>query len=87
VLPEGLDAVIDTQTWRLPQIFSWLLDKGNIDQQEMYRTFNCGVGMVVCVDKKDQTTALEYLAKAGETAWVIGSIESNKSNDSHVRFI
>ena len=87
VLPAGLDAVIDTQSWRLPPIFSWLLDKGNIDQQEMYRTFNCGVGMVVCVDKKDQSTALEYLAKAGETAWVIGSIKANKSNDSHVRFV
>jgi phosphoribosylformylglycinamidine cyclo-ligase len=87
VLPEGLDAVIDTQTWRLPQIFSWLLDKGNIDQQEMYRTFNCGVGMVVCVDKKDQTTALEYLAKAGETAWVIGEITANDNNDSHVKFV
>ena len=87
VLPAGLDAVIDTQTWRLPPIFSWLLDKGNIDIQEMYRTFNCGVGMVVCVDKNDQAAALECLAKAGETAWVIGEIAANDINDSHVKFV
>lgn len=87
VLPAGLDAMIDTQTWCLPPIFSWLLDKGNIEQQEMYRTFNCGVGMVVCVDKNDQAAALECLAKAGETAWMIGSIEANKTNNSHVKFV
>ncbi len=87
VLPAGLDAVIDTQTWRLPPIFSWLLDKGNIEQHEMYRTFNCGVGMVVCVGKNDQPAALECLAKTGETAWVIGSIEANTTNDSRVKFV
>jgi phosphoribosylformylglycinamidine cyclo-ligase len=87
VLPAGLDAVIDTQTWRLPPIFSWLHDKGNVDEQEMYRTFNCGVGMVVCVDKKDQTAALECLAKAGETAWVTGAIETNNNNTSCVKFV
>ncbi len=87
VLPAGLDAVIDTQTWRLPPVFGWLMDKGNVEKAEMYRTFNCGVGMVVCVDKKDQAAALACLAEAGETAWVIGAIEANNTNDSRVKFV
>jgi phosphoribosylformylglycinamidine cyclo-ligase len=87
VLPAGLDAVIDTRTWRLPPVFGWLMDKGNVEIDEMYRTFNCGVGMVVCVDKKDQATALACLARAGETPWVIGAIAANDTMDSHVKFV
>jgi phosphoribosylformylglycinamidine cyclo-ligase len=87
VIPAGLDAVIDTRTWRLPPVFGWLMDKGNIAWEEMYRTFNCGVGMVACVEKKDQAAALACLARAGETVWVIGAIEGNDTHDSRVKFV
>jgi phosphoribosylformylglycinamidine cyclo-ligase len=75
VMPENTVAKIDTSTWQWPQIFSWLQQNGNVEQQEMYRTFNCGVGMVVCVDAANQDAALEILKQHGEQAFVLGSIE------------
>ncbi|WP_422732677.1 phosphoribosylformylglycinamidine cyclo-ligase [Methylomarinovum tepidoasis] len=76
VLPEGLAAEIDLSSWEWPPIFRWLQRQGRIDTAEMLRTFNCGVGMIVCVPPETQTTALEMLRKLGEKAWVIGCIET-----------
>jgi phosphoribosylformylglycinamidine cyclo-ligase len=76
VLPDSLQAVINTNSWQWPSIFSWLQQQGNIDTDEMYRTFNCGVGMVICVVENDEAAALDCLMKAGETAWVIGMIQT-----------
>ena len=50
----------------------------------MYRTFNCGVGMVIALPQEDVETALAILKQSGETAWVIGSIESAQENDAQV---
>ena len=77
VLPEGTAAVIDTQSWEIPPVFRWLQEKGNVEETEMYRTLNCGVGMVVCVPAGQQQAALQCLADAGEQAWVIGHIETS----------
>jgi phosphoribosylformylglycinamidine cyclo-ligase len=74
VLPRECDARIDTGSWQWPQIFRWLQDRGNIETSEMYRTFNCGVGMVVCVAPEDAGTCLSRLGTAGHKAWEIGRI-------------
>ncbi|WP_323847199.1 phosphoribosylformylglycinamidine cyclo-ligase [Microbulbifer magnicolonia] len=76
VLPEGACARIDVNSWELPPVFRWLRDAGNIDGREMYRTFNCGVGMVICVPADAADAALATLRKLGEDAFVIGSIEA-----------
>ncbi|SDK69744.1 phosphoribosylformylglycinamidine cyclo-ligase [Microbulbifer yueqingensis] len=76
VLPEGTCARIDTSSWEMPPVFEWLRTTGNIERREMYRTFNCGVGMVVCVPAERADEALEILRTAGEEAFVIGSIET-----------
>ena len=76
VLPEGCKAVIDTSSWDLPPVFKWLQKNGNVEATEMYRTFNCGVGMVVCVPQAAAPKSIELLSELGENAWVIGSIES-----------
>jgi len=76
ILPNGLRAVIDTNSWQWPAIFGWLQQQGNIATDEMYRTFNCGVGMVICVAKNDKAAVLDCLTKAGETAWEIGVIQT-----------
>jgi len=81
VLPENTAAVINTQSWNMPAIFNWLQQKGNIDATEMYRTFNCGVGMVICVSKDNAEAALKTLQSCGENAWIIGQID-DKSNNS-----
>ncbi len=76
VLPEGASAVIDTGSWQWPPIFHWLQDAGQVATPEMYRTFNCGVGMVVCVAEDDLEAALAQLESAGESAWLLGRIEA-----------
>lgn len=74
VLPDQLSARIDLTAWSRPPIFSWLQQHGAIARDEMLRTFNCGVGMLVVVAAEDETAALAGLEAAGETATVIGEI-------------
>ncbi|MEO0442630.1 MAG: phosphoribosylformylglycinamidine cyclo-ligase [Pseudomonadota bacterium] len=76
VLPEHSRAVIDASSWAMPPVFKWLQAKGNIAANEMYRTFNCGVGMVVCVDKNNADKAIELLTGEGQQAWPIGHIDA-----------
>jgi len=77
ILPAGLRANINTHSWLRSPIFDWLQKQGNIEDQEMYRTFNCGIGMVICVAQDYLEQALIYLDKMGETAWLIGQIEKS----------
>jgi len=77
VLPENTRAVIDSRSWERPAVFNWLQAQGNVQESEMLRTFNCGVGMVVCVAEADAERALELLREAGEDAWRLGRIEAH----------
>lgn len=74
VLPDNSSAEIDTASWQWPEIFNWLQREGNVDTQEMYRTFNCGVGMVLCVAPEEAAQALSILEECGQQAWQIGRI-------------
>ena len=74
VLGDDLHAEIDTSSWKQGEVFDWLQRHGNIETDEMRRTFNCGVGMVVVVSKAATEPALEALTAAGESPWVIGRI-------------
>lgn len=85
VLPQATSAVIDTATWRRPAIFDWLQENGNIDSREMYRTLNCGVGMVLCVAENSVTQALNLLNTAGEKAFVIGEISTATAEETKVQ--
>ncbi|WP_108649948.1 phosphoribosylformylglycinamidine cyclo-ligase [Dongshaea marina] len=76
VLPQGVRAVIDESSWQWPTIFNWLQQQGNIQREEMYRTFNCGVGMVLIVPQDEVEQTLATLTQQGETAWQIGYCES-----------
>lgn len=74
VLPAQLAASIDLSSWELPAVFKWLQQSGNIDDEEMMRTFNCGAGMVLAIDAQQEQQCLQQLRQLGETAWVIGEI-------------
>jgi len=84
VLPESAQAIIDGNSWQWPEIFNWLQEKGNITTHEMYRTFNCGVGMIIVVPADSLAQSLEILTAHGENAWHIGEIADKQAGSEQV---
>ena len=74
VLPTGLGAAIDSKSWELPPVFKWLKEAGNVPQADMWRTFNCGIGMVMVVSKAKASAIAAALTAEGETVYTIGSL-------------
>ncbi|MFT6106530.1 MAG: phosphoribosylformylglycinamidine cyclo-ligase [Rickettsiales bacterium] len=75
VLPDNLTAEIDYSAWKLPVLFQFLKDSGNVTDIEMRRTFNCGIGMVLILDKNDVLEIKEILTQFGEEVFEIGTIK------------
>jgi phosphoribosylformylglycinamidine cyclo-ligase len=82
VLPANVVADIDSKTWQMPKLFHWLREGGNVEAQEMFRTFNCGIGMVVVVAAADADAAIKHLQSVGETVSRIGVIRT-RNGDEH----
>ena len=78
VLPEGTNAVVDLRAWERPAVFDWLQVQGKVEPFEMLRTFNCGIGMVVCVAAEDAAKATDILEAEGETVWTIGRVTAGE---------
>ena len=78
ILPQGCKAVIEDRSWKVLPIFDFLREKGKVSAEEMCRTFNCGIGMVVVVDAKDADDAMQQLTALGEKPVVIGEIAQKK---------
>jgi phosphoribosylformylglycinamidine cyclo-ligase len=76
VLPAGTHAVIETTAWETPAIFAWLQERGAVEPDEMFRTFNCGIGMILVIGEEHADRALDRLQVLGETASVIGTVET-----------
>jgi phosphoribosylformylglycinamidine cyclo-ligase len=76
VIPDGLDVVLQRKSWPRSEVFSWLQRTGNIAEAEMHRTFNCGIGMIVCVAPEHVDAALAHLRANGETASIIGQVRA-----------
>ncbi|NNF17170.1 MAG: phosphoribosylformylglycinamidine cyclo-ligase, partial [Gammaproteobacteria bacterium] len=79
ILPETVAATINRGSWQLPEIFQWLRDAGNLDDQELLRTFNCGVGMTVVVPGDAVGATLDVLHDCGEQCWQLGEIGTRRS--------
>jgi phosphoribosylformylglycinamidine cyclo-ligase len=84
VLPEGMQAVIDESSWQWPAVFTWLQQTGNVSRHEMYRTFNCGVGMVIALPEESVESAIALLTAAGEKAWKIGKLTASSDEQQVV---
>lgn len=84
VLPENAQANIDLSSYQLPAVFQWLQEAGNIEAREMYRTFNCGVGMIICVSADIADQCVAALNDSGEQAWVIGDISTAQDAQEQV---
>ncbi|WP_091349534.1 AIR synthase-related protein [Gilliamella bombicola] len=68
-------------SWQWPAIFNWLQQAGNVDRHEMYRTFNCGVGLIVTLPKQSADKAISLLNNHGEKAWLLGKIKHATSGE------
>lgn len=84
VLPQGTQAVIDESSWQWPEVFNWLQEAGNVTRHEMYRTFNCGVGMIIALPADRADEAIKQLQSTGESAWKIGTIKASSSDEQVV---
>ncbi len=82
VLPVGLTAEISSNSWELPPLFQWLKAQGNITDLEMYKTFNCGVGMVIIMSADNAAEAMKVLAAKGETVYQIGQIRTQGDGEA-----
>jgi phosphoribosylformylglycinamidine cyclo-ligase len=79
VIPVGLDVVLNRKSWPRTPVFDWLQRTGNIADAEMHRTFNCGIGMTVCVAHEHADAALANLRANGETAMIIGAVRTGET--------
>ena len=82
VLPDGFEVTLKRRSWPRDPVFDWLAATGRISAPEMYRTFNCGIGMVVVVAEQHAKEATDLLGAAGETVWRIGSIDQRAKNEA-----
>jgi phosphoribosylformylglycinamidine cyclo-ligase len=87
VLPESAKAVVKGDSWQWPSVFSWLQENGNITTHEMYRTFNCGVGMVLVVPADQLDNSLNILKDLGENAWHLGEIQDAVAGEEQVEIV
>jgi phosphoribosylformylglycinamidine cyclo-ligase len=85
VLPKNAKAVLDIRSWERPEIFNWLQRMGNVEIQEMHRTFNCGIGMVMCIPQEQADNAVSMLHSLGEGAFLIGHIEKAQRDEAQVQ--
>ena len=84
VLPEGLGVHLDGAAWRAPGVFAWLQEHGGVSEEEMARTFNCGIGMVAIVAEAQADALLGVFEKAGEQATRIGSVIADADGAVHI---
>lgn len=84
VLPEDTKAIINTSSWTKAPVFDWLQTQGNIADDEMYRTFNCGVGMILAIAPETVDETLALLTDLGESAWIMGEIAPSSAGEETV---
>lgn len=84
VLPDGIVAEINGDAWRMPDVFRWVMKLGGIEEAEMGRTFNCGIGMIAVVAAERTDAVAKVLADAGETVWTIGRLRARAGDEPRV---
>lgn len=86
IVPSGCRVVVQKGTWEVPPVFRFLQDRGEITEQEMFNTFNMGIGMIVLTSAEDCSAAIDVLRSHGITAWPIGWVEERQSSEGAIRF-
>jgi phosphoribosylformylglycinamidine cyclo-ligase len=84
VVPDGLQVRLDAGEWTLPPVMRWLAEAGGLDHATLARTFNCGLGMLLFVEAEAVAAILEILTGQGETAMLVGTVESGPAGPAEV---
>jgi phosphoribosylformylglycinamidine cyclo-ligase len=87
IIPKGCKAVVQKGTWEIPPIFTFLKERGNISEEEMLRTFNNGVGMILIVRSKEVDDVLARLRSLGEKAFLIGEVGKTDGGQEKIEFV
>jgi len=87
ILPTACKAVLKRNSWEKPSVFEFLQKAGSVEETEMLRTFNCGIGMVMIVPPKIAGDVVDRLQATGEKVWTLGSIEDRNANEPQVQWI
>ncbi|HYA93002.1 MAG TPA: phosphoribosylformylglycinamidine cyclo-ligase [Thermodesulfobacteriota bacterium] len=87
IIPKGCKAIVQKGTWEIPPIFSFLKERGNISEEEMLRTFNNGVGMILIVRSKEVDDILARLRSLGEKAFLIGEVGRTDREQEKIEFV
>ena len=74
ILPDDVNAEVNLGSWTQPEVFDWIEEEGNVDQEEMLKTFNCGIGYILIVDKETTTDVIKVINNLGHQAFPIGDI-------------
>jgi phosphoribosylformylglycinamidine cyclo-ligase len=86
-LPANIKAVVEKSAWSRPALFRWLQEEGDVAESEMWRVFNCGIGMVLIVARDDASDALDFLVAAGEEAIEIGEVVVRREGEAAARIV
>ena len=76
ILPNNVNAEINLDSWKQPEVFDWIQEEGNVDKEEMLKTFNCGIGYILIVDKETTTDVIKVINNLGHQAFPIGDISA-----------
>ena len=87
VIKENQKVVIKKDSWNMLSIFQWLKEKANINDYELYKTFNCGIGMVLIINPNDKAEAIRILEQNGETVFLMGEIANRDINEPQTEII
>jgi phosphoribosylformylglycinamidine cyclo-ligase len=87
VVPKGCKAILRKGTWEIPPIFTFLKEKGNIAEEEMLRTFNNGIGMILVVRSKDVQEIVTRLHSLGEKAYIIGEVGRTEGEQEKIDLV
>lgn len=84
ILPNGCKAIINTDSWEIPPVFKFLSDKGDVSLEEMFRTFNMGIGFMCVVNEEDIDDIMHHFQALGETPYIIGAISARQDDEAEV---
>ena len=86
IIPNGLGIDIFKESWNMPKAFQWLQEQGDISDNDMYRIFNCGVGMILIIDESIKDKAIEDVKGQGYEAFHLGNVH-NRDTESSVTYL